>query len=84
LAIAQLSNVELEMHETVLFYLQIVDIWLSITLWKKLIELFSVRTTNYDNLFDLATVDESAFIDLVLNPFIKAALLISHKLQRSE
>jgi hypothetical protein len=26
LAIAQLSNVELEMHETVLFYLQIVDI----------------------------------------------------------
>ncbi|KAI9485806.1 MAG: hypothetical protein EXX96DRAFT_645714 [Benjaminiella poitrasii] len=30
--------------------------------------------TNYDNSFDLVTVDESIFIDLVLNPFIKAVV----------
>lgn len=40
-------------------------------------------TRNYDNSFDLGTVDESLFIDLALNPFIKAVLPISHKLQRS-
>ncbi|KAI9243517.1 hypothetical protein BY458DRAFT_561199 [Sporodiniella umbellata] len=40
-------------------------------------------TTNHDNSFDLGTVDESLFIDLALNPFIKAVLPIGHKLQRS-
>ncbi|KAG1446872.1 hypothetical protein G6F56_009436 [Rhizopus delemar] len=40
-------------------------------------------TTNYDNSFDLVIVDKSVFIDLVLNPFIKAVLPINHKLQRS-